>query len=44
MPSYMGMCSKEYKKSTKEGVKCGHFKKPKKAWLDTVNEDMDTRP
>ena len=41
---YGGMCSKEYKESTYVSVKCGRFKKPKRAWLDTLIKDMDTWP
>ena len=41
---YGGMFSKEYKESTYMSVKCGRFKKPKRAWLDTLIMDMDTWP
>jgi len=41
---YGGMCSNEYKESTFMSVKCGHFKKSKRAWLDTLIKDMDTWP
>jgi len=41
---YRGICSKEYKESTYVSVKCGRFKKPKRAWLDTLIKDMDTWP
>jgi len=41
---YGGMCSKERKESTYMSVRCDRFKKPKRAWLDTLIKDMDTWP